>query len=146
MIGGLPRSREKGVSIWMAPSLEEGSQNSGLDLRGKEIIPGLHQTWCPLLAPPILVLDAIRIIQLIAFGLVSEDDNADAPSAQNTRDNRTDPISPTWTKINRVCGGLWEVNGLGPMQWKRENLFRDRPRDRGSGIPEIGPWKETELG
>ena len=85
MIGGLPKSCEKGVSIWVAPSLEEGSQNSGLNLRGKESIPGLHQTWCPLLALPILVLGVIQIIQLITFGLVSENDNADAPSAQNTR-------------------------------------------------------------
>ena len=125
--------------MWMVPSLQEGSQDSNLDSYGKESVPCFYQTWCPLLAPPVLVLDIVRIIQLIALGLVSENDNVDAPSAQNAGDNRTNPIGSTGAEINRVCGGLWEVDGLGPVERERKNLFCDGPRNRGSRTPNIGP-------
>ena len=111
-----------------------------------ESVPCFYQTWGPLLAPPVLVLDAVRIIKLIALGLVSENDSTDAPSTQNAGNDRTNPIGPAGAEINRVCGDLWEVNSLGPVERERENLFCNGPRNRGSRTPEIGPWKETELG
>jgi len=110
-----------------------------------ENVPRLHQTWCPLLAPPVLVLDVVRIIEFIAPGLITEDDNADTPSTQNARDNWTNAVGSAGAEVNRMCGGLWEVNGLGPVEGKRENLFRDGPRDRGSRTPEIRSWKGTEF-
>ena len=144
MIGGLPRSREKGVSIWITPSLRR-CQNSDLDSWRIESLPCLCQPRSPLLSPPVLVLDIVGIIQLIALGFVTENDNANAPSIQNAKDDWTDPVDSTGTKINRVCGGLWEIDGLGPVEGKCENLFRDGPRNRGSRTPEIGPCKRTEL-
>jgi len=112
-----------------------GESELGLGSHERESEPCLYQTWCPLLTPPVLVLDGFRIIQLIALVLVSENDNADAPSVQDARDNRTNPIGSAGAEINRMCGGLWEVNGFGPVEGKRENLFCDGPRDRGGRTP-----------
>ena len=92
-------------------------------------VPRFYQTRCPLLVPPVLVLDIARIIQLIALGLISENDNTDSPSAQNAGDNRANPVGSTRAEINGVCGGLWEVNGLSPVERERENLFCDGPRN-----------------
>ena len=36
IIRGPPRSREKDVSMWTVPSLQEGGQNADLDLHGME--------------------------------------------------------------------------------------------------------------
>jgi len=121
----------------MVPSLKEGSQNTDLGSHGMENIPCLYQTWCPFLAPRVLVLDVIRIIEFIAPGLVADDNYADTPSAQNARDDWTNAIGSAGAEVNRVGGGLWEVNGLGPVEGKCEDLFCDGPRDRGSRTPEI---------
>jgi len=101
-------------------------------------VPRFYQTQCPLLASQVPALDIARIMQLTTLGLISENDNADSPSAQNAGDNRTNPVGSAGAETNGVCGGLWEVNGLSPAERERGNLFCDGPRNQGGGTSDIG--------
>ena len=58
----------------------------------------------------------------VALGLVVEIDKGGSPSAQRTRE----PDQSHWlcrADVDRVRGGPWEVDDLGPVERKRELLF-----------------------
>lgn len=93
-------------------------------------VPSLYQSGSPFFVPQVLVLDVVRIVQLITLGFIAQNNDAYAPSAQNTRDNWTNAIGSPGTKVDDVCDRLREINRLGPVQRKSENLFGDGPRDR----------------
>ena len=107
-------------------------------------VPRLYQPWCPLLAPPVLVLDFIRVVQFVSLRLVAKNDNVNTPPAQNARDDGTNTIGSAGTKVDRMRSSLWEVDGLDPVKRERKNLFCYGPRDRRSGAPEIRSWEEKK--
>ena len=116
-------------SIAVGGEAQSKYSDPDLNSHGMKSVPRFYQTRCPLLASPVLAPDIARIIQLVALGLISENDNADSPSAQNPGDNRADPVGSAGAEINAVGGSLWGVNGLGPVERERENLFCDGPHN-----------------
>ena len=58
----------------------------------------------------------------VTLGLVVEIDKAGSPSAQRTREPDRSHLLRR-AEVDRVRGGPWEVDDLGPVEREREPLF-----------------------
>jgi hypothetical protein len=97
----------------------------------KNDIPGLDEARGPLLVPPLLMLQAIRGIELnIALSSLAGNDNTDTPSIEVPCCKGADTTQGTGTKVDRMGRSFGEGSCLGPMDVLRVNLITERPRDR----------------
>jgi len=79
---------------------------------------GANQAGRPLLAPPLLELDAERTKEVgVTFALVASNDDADATTFKVLGRKGSNTAQATRPEVDGVGGCLWEISGLGPVDW-----------------------------
>jgi hypothetical protein len=103
-------------------------------LRGKEQesdAPSLDELGGPLLSPPILVLDALGIIELSAsLALLAKNGNANSTAFKVARSQWSNSTEPAGAEVDSMRGGFGEVGGLEPVKREYERLIAKRARER----------------
>jgi hypothetical protein len=120
MMGGFPKSRENGVSMWIRPSLQVSPDKT---LQSRTGLQGLDESWRPLLGPDGFSLDIDGIVKLgSSFALGSNDDNSYTSTFKCSAGQGTDTRSSTWSEIDGVSSGGREIASFCPMDMLGEDL------------------------
>ena len=112
-------------AIAMRRALSSVKKNAGMsNLRGA------NQAGRPLLTPPLLELDVKQTKELgVTFALVASNDDMYATTFKVLGCKGSNTAQATRPEVDVMGGCLWEISGLGPVDWRSKNLFTERTSD-----------------
>jgi hypothetical protein len=132
MIGGFPRSRENGVSMWILPSLRSAPFLA-------EHSQSLDEPRTPLLSPDGLLPDLAGVVELGGgLALLTDDDDSDTASFDRASGEETDTAVASGPKIDSMGCRCGEAAGLDPVNRVGEDLVAKRCREGRSQLAEVG--------
>lgn len=118
-------------------------QQEASRVRGKDL-QSLDKSWGPLFCPNWLSPDLLGIVELGAgLALCSDHNDPDTSSFKCSSGQRSNTRSSTWSKVDSVCSGSWEVGSFSPVNVLDKDLITERCGKRGGQLTQVGTCIES---